>query len=444
MSSDKRSCSSSSSSSNEGYDCQESATKKQRTTDHQHDGSPTSFVTWNVNGFISRCNKDEAELVRLLRDTNTPDIIALQEVRMKASGPHNRGTPLATDYSSTKVQKVMEANIFHNYDKYYSLADARYAGTCTLIHKRLAFDGKNNSAFSFSSALSLLLDKYNLIRQNVNLGTIPYEQPSQPSDSNSSSSSSSSSNINHCKNKKQTSMKAFFAPKATNNNNNKKKSIPQHDSEGRLQFFFFPTFDLMQTYVPNNGTKSESFQRRQEWDTNMKAFLHHRRLVLEQGKAAVNRPLLWCGDLNVAKDYRDRTHWERPVTTVVDDNNTSININANTNNEAKNGSVTVPYEWWTDESKCFAGGQAKTLDPNRAIGDQGIPSFTANERRRFVEILEQSDLIDVWRELHPNGVVQEDIIGKYKNRWEFPNWTWVRSSFINIFRSLSNNVSLTM
>ena len=89
--------------------------------------------------------------------------------------------------------------------------------------------------------------------------------------------------------------------------------------------------------------------------------------------------------MNVAKDYRDGTHWEERTTQ---------------NSEGE--SVSSFYEWWRDETQCFSKSQAKDLDPNRSPDDSGIASFTTNERRRFAEILEQGDLSDVWRDLHPD------------------------------------------
>ena len=428
--------------------------------------APTSFVTWNVNGLISRCSKDRHELERLLRETNDPDILCLQEVRLKASSPHNRGTPLPADYKL--VKETMESLVFRRYDKYYSLADNRYAGTCTLIHKRLSFSAQDSVAFSLPSALSLLLRKYNLTRADIGLNnnvnkTEAVQQNSPPAK------------------KKQTTMKSFFAPKSTKNTQaagskaTKSMILPEHHPEGRIQFLSFPNFDLLQTYVPNNGTKEESFQRRREWDRDMKEFLARRLLVLEKAatlarqegnndsenvteppprqatNAASNnlrdRPLLWCGDMNVAKDFRDGTHWEvlqsssPPPDNTTDskcsDDDESSSSPSQQQQQQQQQQQHYYYEWWRDESKCFAGGQAKKLDSSRSQDDRGIPSFTTNERRRFVDILQKADLSDVWRTLHPEGCVGVSTAGnsvpKYKTQWDHPNWTWVSSRKNNVY-----------
>lgn len=53
----------------------------------------------------------------------------------------------------------------------------------------------------------------------------------------------------------------------------------------------FETFRLLNTYSPNNGWKEEenAFQRRRKWDKRMVEFL----------TKASDKPLIWCGDLNV-------------------------------------------------------------------------------------------------------------------------------------------------
>ena len=195
---------------------------------------------------------------------------------------------------------------------------------------------------------------------------------------------------------KQTSVTSFFAkstcPSVTTN---KASSRHQHHPEGRFQFFRFTNLDLLQTYVPNNGTKEESFQKRCTWDQTMLQFFLQRQAILKLAKD-VDRPLLWCGDMNVAKEYLDGTHWiKRPDGTI--------------------------YEWWTDESKSLAG--SKVIPNNKKHPDNvGIPSFTPAERRRFQEILTKAQLIDVWRELHPQGTVDDKR--RYATEWDKPNYTW--------------------
>lgn len=349
---------------------------------------PTSFVTWNSNGLVSRCTRNKDLIVDMLTETRGPDVLCMQEVRLKATSPTNRGTPLPADYKT--IKPVIETTVFANYDRYWSLADTKYSGTLTLLHKRLRFPNED-AAFCTEAALSLLLFRYALTREDAGLPSKPKGESNAP------------------KKKKQATMTSFFAPKSSPQKNEKANlTSKEHQKEGRFQFFFFQGFDLINTYAPNNGTREEKYQRRRDWDSDMKTFFAHRKLILKKA-GDTDRPLLWLGDINVAKDYRDGTNWER-----VGENN----------NKPSNSDEPSTYEWFKDEALCFARGQSKQLDPNRSPADRGIPGFTTNERLRFAEILKEGDLVDVWRVLHPDGITQENSNRKFKSRWEFPNWTW--------------------
>jgi exonuclease III len=352
-------------------------------------GGPTTFVTWNANGLVSRCvwNKDEVQ--RLLRETD-PDVLCLQEVRLKALNASSRGSPYPNDYKS--IKDTMEATVFYNYKKYWSLADSKYAGTCTLIHNRVVKSVEHfETAFSTKSALSLILQRHNLKREEVKgLCSSPEAvKLKKPTDK-----------------KQQTCLTSFFAPKKNGNNDiTTNRNAIEHHPEGRFQFISFPNFDLINTYVPNNGTKEESFQRRRDWDQDMKEFLKNRQNILQKVNQQ-ERPLIWCGDMNCANEFKDGTH-TAPGTDAC---------------PANDGDGRGIYEWFKDEKKCFVAGQIKKLDPTRHPDDTGIPSFTTNERRRFRNILEQADLVDVWRAMHPDGI--QDNSGKYKTEWDRPNWSW--------------------
>lgn len=65
----------------------------------------------------------------------------------------------------------------------------------------------------------------------------------------------------------------------------------KHEPDGRVILAEFETFRILNTYVPNNGWKEEesSFQRRRKWDKRMLEFV----------LATSDKPLIWCGDLNV-------------------------------------------------------------------------------------------------------------------------------------------------
>lgn len=65
----------------------------------------------------------------------------------------------------------------------------------------------------------------------------------------------------------------------------------KHEPDGRAILAEFESFRLLNTYVPNNGWKEEesSFQRRRKWDKRVLEFVHR----------TSDKPLIWCGDLNV-------------------------------------------------------------------------------------------------------------------------------------------------
>lgn len=354
---------------------------------------PSSIVTWNCNGFISRSLYNTEELKRLVRDTGEPDVFLFQEVRLKAHSSAQRGKPMA---SELEIVKPTLSTIFGDYIPYWSLSDSRYAGTLTLLHKRLGFHNscgdaaatgatsKLTTAFTPSSAIELLLKTYNVTRRDVGL---PEQETNSPKK----------------KTGVQTSMTSFFAAKKASTT----AAVPvvqEHNCEGRFQFFLFQDMDLIQTYVPNNGTKEESFQRRQCWDQEMKEFLQARARIMDHVKNGHHhRTLLWCGDMNCARDYRDGTHWVEPET------------------KDKDGSINAHhyFEWWTDESQCFV--QKPNPQLERAADDRGMPSFTPGERRRFETLLQTGNLVDVWRDLHPNGSTNRN---NDLAKWDRPDWTW--------------------
>jgi exodeoxyribonuclease III len=68
-----------------------------------------------------------------------------------------------------------------------------------------------------------------------------------------------------------------------------------HDQEGRTITAHFKTFVLVCTYVPNSGVLdlNRLQYRTQEWDRDLQKHLTH----LER---STGKPVIWCGDLNVA------------------------------------------------------------------------------------------------------------------------------------------------
>jgi exodeoxyribonuclease-3 len=73
----------------------------------------------------------------------------------------------------------------------------------------------------------------------------------------------------------------------------------EHDSEGRLLTLTFPDFHLVNVYTPNAQRDLQRLPYRQEWDREFRAYI----LNLEKTK-----PVVFCGDLNVAHQEIDLTH----------------------------------------------------------------------------------------------------------------------------------------
>lgn len=309
----------------------------------------------------------------MLQRTGYPDVICMQEVRLKSSA-QSRSMPQEKELKGD-VEQVLHT-VFKDYTKlFWSLADTRYSGTLTLVHKRVDFHGE--SAFTPDSSICALACRYNTSRKDAGLPELKELRKKSGS----------------AKASKQASMTSFFKPAAP------KKAAPSpiskkqaHTVEGRFQFFSFANMDLVQTYVPNNGLKHESIQRRREWDESMMQFFEQRMKLLKH-VGDEDRPILWCGDLNCALTPLDGSHWKKTETGEL-------------------------VEYWTDESQSLT--TSSKRDENRHVHDMGIPSFTVNERKRLHRIMETASLTDVWRLLFPKGDCR--YVGT--NQWAAPNYTW--------------------
>ncbi|XP_048443513.1 DNA-(apurinic or apyrimidinic site) endonuclease [Pyrus x bretschneideri] len=150
------------------------------------------------------------------------------------------------------------------------------------------------------------------------------------------------------------------------------RKVSKHEPDGRVILAEFETFNLLNTYAPNNGWKEEenSFPRRRKWDKRILEF------VLQSS----DKPLIWCGDLNVSHEEIDVSHPDFFSAAKV------------------NGYV----------------------PPNKE--DCGQPGFTLNERKRFGSILKEGKLIDAYRHLHKEKDMEHGFswsgnpIGKYRGK----------------------------
>jgi len=67
--------------------------------------------------------------------------------------------------------------------------------------------------------------------------------------------------------------------------------ITEHDNEGRVLTAEYKDFLLVNVYVPNSKRELTRLPYRQQWDRDFLAYLK---------KLEEKKPVIWCGDLNVA------------------------------------------------------------------------------------------------------------------------------------------------
>lgn len=77
--------------------------------------------------------------------------------------------------------------------------------------------------------------------------------------------------------------------------------IEEHDQEGRVITAEYPEFYLVCVYTPNSKDKLQRLEYRQVWEDDFRAYL----CELDKKK-----PVLLCGDLNVAHENIDLKNWK--------------------------------------------------------------------------------------------------------------------------------------
>lgn len=75
--------------------------------------------------------------------------------------------------------------------------------------------------------------------------------------------------------------------------------IAVHDNEGRVLCLEYDAFFLVNVYVPNSGSELKRLEYRQQWDLDFFNYLKNLELM---------KPVVVCGDLNVAHQPIDLTH----------------------------------------------------------------------------------------------------------------------------------------
>lgn len=168
---------------------------------------------------------------------------------------------------------------FDDYRVWWSLSDSKYAGTALFVKKQCQpkivwFNVDRKGTISFYSIYNTYLQCLKCYFRTVNCGYLFI----------------------------------FFLPNYTSSRLSLMKlhysivtthivifhliiSAGKHEPDGRVILAEFETLILLNTYSPNNGWKDEdsSFKRRRKWDKR----------ILEFVQNSSNKPLIWCGDLNV-------------------------------------------------------------------------------------------------------------------------------------------------
>jgi exodeoxyribonuclease-3 len=75
--------------------------------------------------------------------------------------------------------------------------------------------------------------------------------------------------------------------------------VAEHDNEGRVLTAEYADFFLVNVYVPNSKRELTRLAYRQLWDKDFLAYLK---------KLEKKKPVIWCGDLNVAHTEIDLTN----------------------------------------------------------------------------------------------------------------------------------------
>lgn len=146
-------------------------------------------------------------------------------------------------------------------------------------------------------------------------------------------------------------------------------TLSSPNKEGRILILYYDHFILINTYQPNTGTNFD--YRITEWDPAMAEFL-------EILNTETNLPIIWTGDLNIARTHQD---------IFVGD----IRYQFRNNTEK----IDTEEKLKEKETKYLE------TDIMKGIGENAMVGFTREERENFREILDLG-FTDVWRHLNPN------------------------------------------
>jgi exonuclease III len=259
------------------------------------------IVTMNSNSLANRISdkKHHAEFKTFMEE-HAPDVVAVQEVRLPAKsfsskpkkndGSKRDRTKIDDKDSKAATDKHLLQNCaaFRDYQMYYSLSDWRYAGTMVALRK-------GSVEPSWIEYTFLGAEEKSIKHQSSKIAEV---QESSSLPATSSSVSTLSTDIGVTEGTQSDTLGAF--PPVDDGEYETSCIMDGHYADGRLICMGFPSFDLLATYSPNNGSSETSFLRRRLWDKDVLLFLTR---AEKRG-----RPIIWVGDLNVAHTPADVTH----------------------------------------------------------------------------------------------------------------------------------------
>lgn len=264
------------------------------------------IVTMNSNSLANRISdkKNHADFKAFI-ECHLPDIVSIQEVRLPAKttssnpkkndGSRRDRTKIDDRDSKASTDKHLLKNCeaFKDYQMYYSLSDWRYAGTAIALRKSSTEPLWIEYTFKAAEEKSIKHQELQMLN-NQALSITPIAVVAENAASVCTAAPEEK--------EKEKEEKGLHEEITSGADSDYESStiMDGHYADGRVICMGFPSFDLLTTYSPNNGSSDTSFQRRRLWDKDTHLFVER--------AAKRGRPLVWVGDLNVAHTPADVTH----------------------------------------------------------------------------------------------------------------------------------------
>ncbi|THF98581.1 hypothetical protein TEA_028866 [Camellia sinensis var. sinensis] len=333
--------------------------------DDKNNQDPLKFLTWNANSFLLRVKNNWPELTKFVQ-TFDPDVIAIQ----------------VTQFSFCSAFFIMGLVLFGGFVRLTSVGIGR-----TVRMPAAGSKGAPKNPGELKDDTNASREEKQILMRAIS--SPPFRNYNVWWSLSDSKYAGTALFIKKCFQPKKVSFSLDRTVEQSNDNHCLLMIASKHEPEGRVILAEFESFYLLNTYAPNNGWKEEenSFQRRRKWDKRIMEF------VLRNS----DKPLIWCGDLNVSHEEIDVSH---------PDFFSAAKLNG-------------------------------YIPPNKE--DCGQPGYTLSERKRFGAILKEREtffftledfgirnpkgkLVDAYRFLHKEKDMERDFswsgnpVGKYRGK----------------------------